>query len=506
MLNDQSGQVLIWVAMAMTAMLAMAGLCIDVGHAYSVRNQLQDSANMAALAGAEALPNASTATVKTNANTYSSSSGDKNVYVNLGTVSTSVVPTCLSTLKALGLSCFGSAGSNSVKVTQSVSVPTFFLKVVGVPTMQVSATATAARAKPIPYNVAIIVDTTLSMNDQDSDCGNTQLACAMNGVEILLNSLTPSVDQVSLFTFPNVTSTTVSKDYTCSSSSGRGQHQSQSATAGVYTVPSKGATSYTPGTNPTYQIVGFSNDYRTSDAATSLNPNSDLVLAAGQLASDGTTTSVSGCLAPPSNAGNYGTYLAGVIYAAQAALTAEHTVYPVQNVIVLLSDGNSNASNVYSSGYGSGRLTMFDSGVTATGTYPSYVGDCGQEVSAANYAVSQGTAVYTIAYGAQTVGQWIAGNINGSNCPTDQDGFFTTYGLGSNVSTSPNISPCQALKNMASPPDSTGTQYFYSDYNQSGSNSQCYSSNSESPTSLSGIFAAIGSGMSGVRLIPNSAP
>lgn len=211
-------------------------------------------------------------------------------------------------------------------------------------------------------------------------------------------------------------------------------------------------------------------------------------------------------MVPPSNAGSYGTYLAGVLYAAQAALTAQHSTNPVPNVIVLLSDGNSNASNLYPSGYGGGHLTMFDTGVTATGNYPSYVGDCGQEVLAANYAVGQGTSVFAIAYGAQTVGKWVSGNINGSNCPTDQDGFFTTYSLGANVSTSPNISPCQALKNMASPPDSTGQQYFYSDYNQSGSNSQCYSANSSSPTSLGGIFAAIGSGLSGARLVPNNTP
>lgn len=155
-LNDQSGQVLIWVAFAMTALLATAGLSIDVGRAYATRNQLQSSANMAALVGAESLLNATQSTVTSKAGAYGSSPGSKNVYSNLGTVTTVVTPSCLSTLKTLGLSCFGSASSNAVKVTQTVNVPTFFLKVIGVSTMTVSATATAVQEI---FHVAAILGT-----------------------------------------------------------------------------------------------------------------------------------------------------------------------------------------------------------------------------------------------------------------------------------------------------------------------------------------------------------
>jgi Flp pilus assembly protein TadG len=491
-LADQRGQVLPWVTFVMVAVLGMAGLSIDVGHAYVVRNQLQGSANAAALAGAEALPNT---TASTQAVTYSSSTtGDKNLYSNLGTVTTTPSLLCLTTLTNLGIQCLAPANANAVKVVQKVGVPTFFMKLFGVSSLTVSATATASwkGSKPLPYNVAVIVDTTLSMNSQDSNCNQTQLACAMNGVEILLNSLSPSIDPVSLFAFPNVTSATVQNDSNCTGWE----------SAGAYAVPAIGATTYSAASNPTYQIVGFSTDYRTSSSAASLNPNSPLVMAVGQLAANGTTTSTTGCLGVPSNAGNYGTYLPGVLYAAQAALVAEHVTNPDGlNVIVLLTDGNSNASNVAvgaRNGYGYPNSSMFASGVTAGANYPSYVGDCGQEIKAANYATSQGTRVYTIAYGAMTTGLWVANNVNGSNCPTDQDGFFSTFGLGTNVSAYPNISPCLALQDMAS-----SSQYFFSDYNQSGSNSECYSPNAASPTSLNGIFSAIYSDLTSARLIPN---
>ena len=52
-LRSQSGQTLPFVALAMTGLLGMGGLVIDVGHAYVVRGQLQNSANAAALAWSE---------------------------------------------------------------------------------------------------------------------------------------------------------------------------------------------------------------------------------------------------------------------------------------------------------------------------------------------------------------------------------------------------------------------------------------------------------------------
>ena len=82
---------------------------------------------------------------------------------------------------------------------------------------------------------------------------------------------------------------------------------------------------------PLYQIVGFGNDYRTSDTA-SLNTSSNIVKITG-----------SGCLKTP---GGLGTYYADAITAAQSALVTEQAARVAAggqggtNVIVLLTDGN----------------------------------------------------------------------------------------------------------------------------------------------------------------------
>ena len=163
-----------------------------------------------------------------------------------------------------------------------------FAAVVGVQPITLTATATAtmrgsARA---PYNVAVVVDSTRSMQTTDSDPVNTACKgqkeyCALLGVQTLLTEtgLSPCgasqsscigssmpVDEVSLFTFPAVTTASAPNEY----------GSNCSVTVEPYPLPPEPATgSSAPftvslsetsgkGTTPvTYQIVNFS--YRLSD-------------------------------------------------------------------------------------------------------------------------------------------------------------------------------------------------------------------------------------------------
>ena len=275
------------------------------------------------------------------------------------------------------------------------------------------------------------------MNAYDSNCGATQMSCALQGLQVLLKALSPCaasqatctvsngvatnpVDQVALFTFPNVTAATVGIDTNCTNpmpSKYGSQSYSYSSTFGYYsmqpqtaypylpqatafTFPTAGASSYTPSTS-TYQVTKFLSDYKTSDTATSLNPSSDLVQAAG---------GASGCggMSPPNYAGNYGTYYAAAIYAAQAALTAQAKAYPgSQNVIIILSDGDANAPQTLN-GY-----QIMPSPATSSGNYPPYESECIQGYFAANAATTAGTRVYTVAYGSLT-----------SGCSTDPSTYY----------------------------------------------------------------------------------
>jgi hypothetical protein len=402
-------------------------------------------------------------------------------------------------------------------------VPMYFAALFGLRTMTVTVSATAASrgGAPSPFNVAVIIDTTLSMNFPDADCGNTEIACALNGLQVLLQNLSPcaaslascsitngvaasSVDRVALFTFPGVSTSTAQLDTTCTTSVPTPTTQnrywsmvqsgltinfvmpmspsgstpvtpwSSLPQAMAYSFPAAGASSYVPAqsdyaTYPmtlgtaTYQITNFLSDYRISNSATSLNPSSTLVKAAGGVIGCGT-------MAPPNYDGVFGTYYAGVIYAAQSALVAEKAANPGSgNVMIILSDGNATAPQT------NGSNTVMGSPATSNGQYPSWVGECGQAVVAAKYATSQGTQVYSVAYGSEPTG-----------CASDQS-----------AGSYPNITPCATMSAMASAP-----QYFYSDYHQSGSGSTCVAG--QPVTSLSDIFTAISADLSTARLIPNN--
>jgi Putative Flp pilus-assembly TadE/G-like len=506
-LKDQRAQMLPTMALMLTGLLGMSALAVDIGRAYASYRDLQASTNAAALAGATALPNT---TASSFATTYSSVAGDDNAYnfmPNVAMVTGYPKLACLTTLVNEGIGCPAPANANAVVVMQQVVVPTFFAGLIGHKniTLTASATASATGGASSPYNVAIILDTTLSQASQDDNCGVTEMACELNGVQILLKELYPcnadaasctitkgvaanSVDRVSLFAFPNVSVGTVGIYTNCTTgipnptrtngylnNSSYGNYSmlpttpwSGVPTAEPYSYPTVGASNYTPAstptTTPTYQITPYLSDYRLSDVATTLNPASDLAQATG---------AVSGCggIIPPNFDGQYGTYYAGAIYAAQASLVAQLAANPgSKNVIILLSDGNATAPQT-EDGYPS-----MPSPANSSGNYPSYSGECGQAVTAAKYATSQGTTVYSVAYGSPS-----------SGCTTD-----------SRAGAYPNITPCETMTDIASSPAD-----FYSDYNQSGSKSICVSASNPNNTSIAGIFAAITGNFSKARLIPN---
>jgi hypothetical protein len=492
LLNGQTGQILPWVAVMMVCMLGLAGLGIDTARVYVIHRQLQSATDAAALAGAQQMPDGDYSGI---AKSFSSGAGNSNNSSSFIPKTAVVTPLCVKFLKDQGLPCNGPASANALQIQQTAAVPMLFASLLGFKSLDITATSTSAMrgSKPLPYNVAVILDTTPSMDYSDTSCGSgaTQLSCAVKGVQQLLLNLAPTVDNVSLFTFPNVTTTTVNQNYDCSTTN---------PTAGPYTFPSTTAGSLTNMTyktgsttvTETYQVTGFLSDYRTDNQATSLTTASNLVKAVG-----GKT----GCTGMQSSYEN--TYYAGAIYAAQSALTAEAGIKAgTQNVIILLSDGNATAKEKYPTGSTSFSCNgstvsagTFCPGVndmvtgtqstkvaTSGGTYPSWVGECSQAIDAATYAKSQGTKIYAISYGSPSTS-------SSSNCASDR----------TNSVSHPYISPCGAMKAIAS-----STSTFYSDYYLPGSDTGCQASGPNNTiTSLNSIFKTIAYDMTAVRLIPN---
>ena len=476
-LRDDRGQALPMLAIMMIGIIGMLAMVVDVGDVYYSYHELQNSTDAAALAGAQALPGSGAATAAAN---YGSATGGANVYPNLKNVTTTTTIKCLSTLSAWGLPCVAPANGNAIQVKQTADVTMFFAQIFGVRKVTVSSTATASMSggNTAPYNVAIIIDATGSMGNQDSgDCNNTRLNCALQGVQILLNGLAPcpsslstcgaatngnvanSYDRVSIFTFPNLVTTTASNEYNCGSAK---------PTIYPYTFPSATATTlttmgYKSGSTTyqmTYQVVDFSSDYRTSDTASSLNTSSNLTIVVG---------GKSGCTGM-TNPGGDGTYYAGALYQAQGALLAEQAANPgSENVIVLLSDGDATSSQSQMA-TGTTSTTVATSG----GTYPSWVNECGQAITAAKAIAAAGTRIYSVAYGASS-----------SGCTTDTSGTYKGY------------TPCQTMQAIASSP-----AYFFSDSIASQNSGQCVSA-SQPTTTLTSIFPLILSQLAHSRLIPD---
>src|SRR5690242_20706070 len=72
----EEGQALVLMMLALVVLLGFAGLVLDIGRTYVAQRQLQQAVDASALAAAQDLPDASTAT--TTANSYSALAGKKN--------------------------------------------------------------------------------------------------------------------------------------------------------------------------------------------------------------------------------------------------------------------------------------------------------------------------------------------------------------------------------------------------------------------------------------------
>ena len=481
----EEGQALPWMVFLMVLFLGMAGLTLDLGRAYVCYRELQASADAAALAGANELgnPDSTVASVKAAAMAYSSASGSLNANGNFSSITVTPTPTCFASLNAKGLLCTATAtGNNGLTVVESGTLPTYLIQALqafglnpsnGL-TLNAQSSATVVGGPNDQYNIALVIDTTASMGGSDggTNCSGSKISCALGGVQTLLQYLTPctvdtggnskakctAFDTVSMFTFPNVTASTASKDTTCPTSNPTIQN---------YYAPVPGSTWSAPtGSSATYQITTFLNDWSSTNSWNApLSTSSTLSIAAGASGS-----SKCGGLQTP---GGVSTYYAGAIYAAQASLMAQQALNPTtKNAIILLSDGDAQSTDITipKTTYKAGSTVTATDGTTMNFnvTYPATTNECQQAIDAASNAKAQGTRMIVIGYGAST-----------SGCSKDTSGPLK------------GISPCTTLKTMAS-----SASDFYSD--------KTGSCPGKSSTTLNGIFKAITYSFTTSRLVPNT--
>ncbi len=479
--RGEEGQALVMIAVSLVGLLAITAFTIDFGFIYHAYSELEASTNAAAAAGALELPNTDAVAV---ANLYSGMAGDKNARGDLaGVTMASGYPQtlCLQYMVNQGLTCDNGANANAVAVVQQVTVPTFFARVIGISSMTLKAYSLAAMrgGTPLPANMVVVLDSTGSMQNSDSDpnCSAatgmrnpTKLDCAKWGIRVMLDDFSPcaanlqncgtvtngnvanAVQEVGLLTFPGISSSSyASDDYLNCGSTNIKPYIAQ------YSIP----TSFPP----YFTIVPPSSDYRTSDTSGLNGASSDIVKAVDWQDGNNCTSSRYGIQDP----GGVGTYYAGVITQAQSDLSAiTGTRSYMQAAIIILSDGAANASCNSTNG------TTCSSSSDFTSTTPKSYGqnECHAAITAAQNAAATknaaglGTWVYSVAFGALT----------SDSCTTD----------------SPAISGCTTMTDMAS-----DISKFYSD-DANG----CVSPSHPTITDLGQIFQAITYDLQTTRLLP----
>lgn len=515
LIQEDTGQALVFTAVILTAFIGVTGVAVDAGKGYYAYELLKESTNAAALAGAGALPDT------TSANTYAIDYGSKSAEFNSNGIMTNVTTTptfgCWSAVTTnLNTACeappAGGAANNAIQVTQTAQVSTWIGPLFGMPTFNIQAVSSAAMrgGAYIPYNIAVIVDTTASMEDADDGKNSTctsQIQCALGGFQDLLEDLYPcqdsgtcqagdkEVDNVALFVFPVITTATTTDDTTCTTAAPN--TDPYSFTSATAPTPNSSASNMAmlPAAD-SYEIVNFENGYKTSDTTSTLVSSDPLAIASGV---GGTNCGIEKIKnGKPYLTAGEGTYYAQVIYQAQALLYNESNGTNGNgflNAMIILSDGNATAAPT--------QMSVASGTLNGTGTkttnpngyinpaYPSALGECGQAVVAAHAASAAGTTVYTIGYGTETTG----------SCTLDKTVSATvsdsTYGA---KSWAPGDQACDAIAAMA-----TSANTFYSDDSSiAGEGCAAVSTNLQNITTLAGIFHSVANNFSTARLIPNS--
>ncbi len=346
--QEERGQVIVLFVLMAVVLLGCAALVVDLGHAYYVHRSLQASADAAALAGAQELPDATQTAAF--ANSFSASVGNKNEHTNIPGVTTSVTTKCIPAIP-------GCDPVNTVVVTEQVTRNTFFAKVLGINTFTVTAKATAVSngGKPRPAHVFVIFDRTNSMN-QSCTAGGTKVTCARNGINAFLSAMDPAYDSIGLIAFPP----------------GNGGNPC-SFTPKSTDGPTTDYDAFPNG----YNLVPLSTNYKTS-ATSPLNQSSALVSTVNCIKANGTTAT------------------APAIDKARTTLAASHDPQ-AQDVIIFFTDGEAN--------YGPCTDNNGDQ-ICENNTSSYRATPCRQAASSAAAATAAGVWVYGIAYDTGSVSCW----------------------------------------------------------------------------------------------------
>jgi hypothetical protein len=313
---DEAGQAIVFVVVAMIALIAVVGLVTDIGYAFRTQRALQAGADASALAGAQQLPDPGLAAQT--AQEFGASSTGKNQITNVA-VNESVLTSCVATIP-------GCSPVNAISVSETATVPAFFAKILGVASFKIHAKATACSpcgSKPV--DIMLVLDRTGSMctDANNNNDGCVDLNNAKAGMRTFLGFFDPLTAHIGLAVLPPATSNTTTTAKCASPSSSN------------YDL-----------TNAAYLLEPLSSDFRRPDGT--LNSSSNLVKTIKCVQGAGSTS------------------YSNAIEAAQAELVLDGRPN-VPRVIVFFSDGAANVGPSYYAQTSPYRTQPCHQGITSAG-------------------------------------------------------------------------------------------------------------------------------------------
>jgi Putative Flp pilus-assembly TadE/G-like len=379
--RSERGQAFALMIIALIALLGTAALVMDVGFAWYAKRQVQASADAAALAGAQQLPDITSAT--NTANNYAA----LNTPDNLNNVIVTVTTRCSANA---GTWCgpTDTFQANTIAVTETAKTPTWFANVLGFNHFDVKGVATACQpCSSAPVDIMLVVDRTGSMCSPQGPGGVcTDLNNAKDGVKTLLGIMDPNIDTVGLVALPPY-NTNAGSNAVCDNNS-----VSNNVVINGDTVDNPG---FYDQSSLVYLDNPLSSDFKTS-ATSVLNPASSLV----QHMTDDTSGNRNCILSFGS------TSYDEALKAGQAELVKDGRP-GVPKVIVFMTDGEANEGSYWAGVAGHGlepdladpatNFNMSPAG-SASAINPGDAQPCQSAINAATAIKAAGTTIYTIGY------------------------------------------------------------------------------------------------------------
>jgi Putative Flp pilus-assembly TadE/G-like len=379
--RDERGQAFALMVIALIALLGTGAIVMDVGFAWYAKRQVQASADAAALAGAQELPDVAAATSR--ANQYAG----LNTPDNLNNINVAVTTRCSVTATNGNWCGPGKAyQANTIAVTETGSTPTWFAKIFGINKFDVKGVATACQpCSSSPADIMIVLDRTGSMCSPTGP-GNVciDLNNAKDGIQTLFNIMDPNIDTVGMVALPPYNNT--GANAVCGNAS----------TSNTVTINGKSVIpSNYDQANLVYLNDPLASDFKTS-ATSPLNPSSSLV--------KHTTDDTSGVRNCIQSFGS--TSYDEALKAGQAELDADGRP-GVPKYLIFMTDGEANLGGYWAGVAGHGYepdlgdpATGFDMSPagTASTINPGDAQPCHNAINVANTIKASGTTIYSIGY------------------------------------------------------------------------------------------------------------